>query len=306
VSPALKRAATIAGGLLCVLAAALLVARGIALRETLSERLSQLSPATFAASLGLYTAGSLLLGIAWVALVRIASAGHPRARPLFRAHLRAQVAKYLPGNVFHFAYRHVAARREGVAHGSLATALGLEAALLLAAAGVIALGAVTDPRLDALLPWARPLVWLVPLLAVGAWLALSYVAPRFGVPAAPLMQRAPRFALVLAINLVFFALAGTALRELCAQQPDALPFGAWLGWLALAWLVGYVTPGAPAGLGLREAVLALGLAPALGDAEALALALLYRLVTVAADGLVAVLGFLPWPAADDSGLKPTL
>ena len=304
-SPALKRAATIAGGLLCVLAAALLVARGIALRETLGERLSQLSLSTFAVSLGLYTAGSLLLGIAWVALVRVASAGRPRALPLFRAHLRAQVAKYLPGNVFHFAYRHVAARREGVAHGSLATALGLEAALLLAAAGVIALGAVADPRLDALVPWARPLVWLVPLLAVGAWLALSHVAPRFGVPAAPLMQRAPRLALVLAINLFFFVLAGTALRGLCAQ-PDALPFGAWLGWLALAWLVGYVTPGAPAGLGLREAVLALGLAPALGDAEALALALLYRLVTVVADGIVAVLGFLPWPAADDGGLKPTL
>ena len=304
-SPALKRAATIAGGLLCVLAAALLVARGIALRETLGERLAQLSPSAFAASLGLYTAGSLLLGIAWVALVRVASAGHPRARPLFRAHLRAQVAKYLPGNVFHFAYRHFAARREGVAHASLAAALGLEAALLLAAAGVIALGAVTDPRLDALVPWARPLVWLVPLLAVVAWLALSFVAPRFGVPAAPLMQRAPRLALVLVINLVFFALAGTALRELHPQS-DALPFSAWCGWLSLAWLVGYVTPGAPAGLGLREAVLALGLAPALGDAEALALALLYRLVTVAADGIVAVLGFLPWPAAGDGGLKPTL
>ena len=296
---ALKRAATIAGGLLCVLAAALLVARGIALRDSLGERLSQLSPSAFATALGFYTIGSLLLGIAWVALVRVAAAGRPRARPLFLVHLRAQVAKYLPGNVFHFAYRHVAARREGVAHASLGAALALEAALLLAAAGVIAFGAVADQRLDTLVPWARPLVWLIPLLAVLAWLALSFVAPRFGVPAAPLMQRAPRLALVFAINLIFFALAGAALRELHPQS-DALPFGAWCGWLSLAWIVGYVTPGAPAGLGLREAVLALGLAPALGDAEALAVALLYRLVTVVADGLVAALGFLPWPDASAS------
>ena len=288
---ALKRAATIAGGILCVLAAALLVMRGVALRDSLGERLSQISPTSFAQALGLYIVGSILLAFAWVVLVRIASSGHPRVRPLLRGHLRAQVAKYLPGNIFHFAFRHAAARQEGVAHASLAAALGLEAALLLAAASVIAFGVVADPRLDALVPWARQSVVFVPLLAVVAWLALSFVAPRFGVPAAPISKRAPRLALVLAIDFAFFMLAGAALRALHAQ-PDALPFGAWCGWLSLAWIVGYVTPGAPAGLGLREAVLALGLAPALGESEALALALLYRLVTTIADAALATLGFL--------------
>jgi uncharacterized membrane protein YbhN (UPF0104 family) len=57
-------------------------------------------------------------------------------------------------------------------------------------------------------------------------------------------------------------------------------------------LLGYVTPGAPAGLGLREGVLALGLTPVLGESEALALALVYRLVTVIADGVLAAFGFL--------------
>jgi hypothetical protein len=204
--------------------------------------------------------------------------------------LRAQVAKYLPGNVFHFAYRHIAARREGVAHASLGAALGLEAALLLAAAGIVALGVVSDPRIESVVPWARQFVWLAPSLTLLAWLALSFVAPRFGVPDAPMMQRAPRLALVLAINLVFFALAGAALREL-HPQGGAMPFSAWCGWLSLAWLLGYVTPGAPAGLGLREGVLALGLTPVLGESEALALALVYRLVTVVADGVLAAVGF---------------
>jgi len=288
---ALKRAATIAGGLLCVIAAALLIKRGIALGDALGDRLSQVRPAAFATALGLYFGGSLLLGYAWIVLVRSVASGRPRAWPLFRAHLRAQVAKYLPGNVFHFAYRHVAARREGVAHASLAAALALEASLLLAAAGVIALGVVADPRLDHLVPWARHAVWLAPLFAIAAWLALSFIAPRFGVPKKPMSQRAPKLALVLAINIVFFLLAGCALREL-HPMPEALPFSAWFGWLALAWLVGYVTPGAPAGLGLREAVLVLGLSPTLGDSEALAIALLYRLVTVIADGVLATAGFI--------------
>jgi hypothetical protein len=291
VQAALKRGATIAGGLLCAAAATLLIMRGIALRDSIGERLSQISVAAFASALGLYLVGSLLLGAAWIVLVRVASGAHARARPLLRGHLRAQVAKYLPGNVFHFAYRHVAARREGLSHAALAAALGLEAALLLAAAALIALGVAADPRLESLVPWARRSVALVPLLAVVAWIALSYVAPRFGVPRAPMSRRAPGLALVLAIDFAFFLLAGAALRTL-HTQPDVLPFGAWCGWLSLAWIVGYVTPGAPAGIGLREAVLVLGLSPALGDSEALALALLYRLVTTIADGVLAAVGFL--------------
>jgi hypothetical protein len=291
VQSALKRGVTIAGGVLCVAAAALLVVRGIALRDSLGEQLSRVSAAAFAAALGLYLVGSLLLGAAWVVLVRVASNAHARARPLLRAHMRAQVAKYLPGNVFHFAYRHLAARREGVPHAALGAALGLEAALLLTAAAVIALGVAADPRLDALVPWARKSILFVPVLAVLAWIALSYIAPRFGLPRAAVSRRAPGLALVLAIDFAFFLLAATALRTL-DPQPDALPFGAWCGWLSLAWIVGYVTPGAPAGIGLREAVLALGLSPALGESEALALALLYRLVTTIADGAVAALGFL--------------
>jgi hypothetical protein len=296
VQSALKRAATIAGGLLCVAAAALLIVRVVALRGSIGERLAHVSAGAFAQALGLYLAGSLLLAYAWVVLVRVASGAHPRARPLLRGHLRAQVAKYLPGNVFHFAYRHVAARREGVNHASLAAALGLEAAFLLAAAAVIALGVAADPRLDALVPWARKSIAFVPVFAVLAWIALSYIAPRFGVPRAPMSRRAPGLALVLAIDFAFFLLAGAALRALHSAA-DALPYSAWCGWLSLAWIVGYVTPGAPAGIGLREAVLVLGLSPALGEAEALALALLYRLVTTIADGLLAAFGFLDREAA---------
>jgi len=291
VQGALKRVASIGGTVLCVVAAVLLIARCLALGDAVGEQLSRLSVSSFVIALLLYLVGSVLLAFAWVVLVRASAAGSPRTWPLLRGHLRAQVAKYLPGNVFHFAYRHVAARREGVAHASLGAALGLEAALLLAAAGIVALGVVSDPRIEAVVPWARQFVWLAPSLALLAWLALSFVAPRFGIPDAPVMQRAPRLALVLAINFVFFALAGAALREL-QPQAGAMPFSAWCGWLALAWLLGYVTPGAPAGLGLREGVLALGLTPVLGESEALALALVYRLVTVIADGVLAAVGFV--------------
>ena len=286
----LKRVAGIAGAVLCIVAVALLVRRGIALGDSLGEPLQRLSTVTFALALGLYVGAGLLLGAGWVLLVRLSSAAAPRAAPLFVGHLRAQLAKYLPGNVFHLAYRHIAARREGVGHRALALALVLESVLVIAAGAILGLGVVSDPRLDALAPWARQLVWAAPVLALLAWVGVGAVGRRGGFAQLAPARTAPPFFAVLVLDLAFFVLAALALRML-SEQPSALPFAAWCGWLALAWALGYVTPGAPAGIGLREAVLALGLAPVLGEAGALALALVYRLLTLVADAVLALAGF---------------
>jgi len=287
---AVKHAVGIAGGLLCVVALALLLQRGVALGAELGDRFAQISIAHFAGALAVYVVGVMALASAWALLVRTAAGSAVDARAMVVAHLRSQLAKYLPGNVFHFAYRHLAARRQGVGHAALGAALALESVLLIAAAAILALGVMADPRIDTMLPWARRLVWLAPPLACLAVLAAALNARRFGFAESSGRKTGAALFGVVAIDIFFFLLAAFALRSLCAQ-PQAMPFDAWCGWLSLAWAVGYVTPGAPAGLGLREAVLALGLAPVLGQSEALALALIYRLLTVAADALLAGIGF---------------
>jgi hypothetical protein len=51
----------------------------------------------------------------------------------------------------------------------------------------------------------------------------------------------------------------------------------------LSWLVGLVTPGAPAGFGVRETVMILLVTPLIGENGALAIALTSRMVTVLGD-----------------------
>lgn len=286
----LERAAHVAGAALCVVAVILLVGRGLALGDSLGDELQRIRPAAFARSLAVYVAAGLLLALGWTLLVRLASAAPLRHAPLFVGHLRAQLAKYLPGNVFHYAWRHLSARREGAGHRALALALALESVLVVASAAILALGVVSDPRIDALAPWARHLAWAAPVLAVLAWVGVGILGRRGGHERLAPTRTAGRLSAVFVLDLVFFVLAAFSLRLLC-DQPGALPFPAWCGWFALAWALGYVTPGAPAGFGLREAVLALGLAPVLGEAQALALAIAYRLTTVAGDGVLALAGF---------------
>ena len=64
----------------------------------------------------------------------------------------------------------------------------------------------------------------------------------------------------------------------------ALPIAA----CTLAWMLGFVTPGAPAGLGVREAVLLGLLGPVLGEPAALLLSLQLRLATLGGDLLLFV------------------
>lgn len=54
---------------------------------------------------------------------------------------------------------------------------------------------------------------------------------------------------------------------------------------AMAWVLGFVTPGAPAGLGVREGVMALVLAGSMPGHDLLAIILASRLMTIIGDGM---------------------
>ena len=74
---------------------------------------------------------------------------------------------------------------------------------------------------------------------------------------------------------------------------NALGTADWLPlvpWIAAAWLLGFLIPGAPGGLGIREFVLVLGLTPLVGEAQAALDALMFRLVTVSGDTLMSAVG----------------
>jgi uncharacterized membrane protein YbhN (UPF0104 family) len=62
--------------------------------------------------------------------------------------------------------------------------------------------------------------------------------------------------------------------------------------LAGAWIVGFVIPGASAGIGVREAAVILLLSPAVGAANAAVIATIYRIVTAGGDALLAGSGGL--------------
>ena len=232
-----------------------------------------------------YAAAGFLLAEAWRWLLgRGAAPSCAGAAAHHAVYGRTQIAKYLPGNCFHFVGRQWLGARLGHGQAALAVASVAETLLLIAIALALALPLAA--------PWLPPSSWPWLLLTATAVTALAWAGWRWpGRPGRRAIARvgpglARRLAVAACCQLGFFAVSGALVWLLAAAMASA-PLGppTAIGAFALAWVAGLVVPGAAAGIGVREATLTLILAPAVGAEAATGLAIALRLVTTLGDGL---------------------
>ncbi len=257
------------------------------------------SPRTVSASLaalGLYCLTLVSSAVAWHLL--LLSLGErsrlPSALPVF---LVAQAAKYLPGNVGQYVGRVGLGQGIGLTTGGIVLSLVLEAAGAILAGTAVAAAALSGP--EATSPWRIAAAVLLAVAAV-AGIALAAGSPRFRarfrLPVLPdaTGRRASAWLAgtgLYGLNFLLFA-AAAALLARGPLASSATPLPQLAAVFAAAWIAGFVTPGAPAGLGVREAVLVGGLQPLYGPGVALGLPLVFRLLTTLGDGLGFAAGML--------------
>ena len=246
-----------------------------------------------------YAASFFLISSAWRRLLNWFGEAGAAPRTCHRLYARTQIARYLPGNVMHMAGRHVAGRGAGFGHARQAAAAVYEVLGLLGAAGAVALlGARTLAPDSALaIPAAAALV-VAALAGVVCLLGLvpraTRLARRLGLDDLHASARTPRLVPVVLSYAAFFLTAGLillAITSVLAQTRDIDPF-AIVSISALSWAVGFITPGAPAGTGVREMALVLALEPMFGAPTAVLVALAFRVTTTTGDVLVFFLSFL--------------
>lgn len=186
----------------------------------------------------------------------------------------SQLAKYVPGNIFHLAGRQALGMAAGLAPGAL----------------------------------AKSTVWELGLLAVvGAqfgWLILPLIMPHFSESISLLLLLGSvvltgkvlqgifgrhvvysflwQILFMLVSSVIFFALILMISGGEGFTVWHLLTIG---GAYIAAWLVGLVTPGAPAGVGIREIILLFMLSSVVGEKDLLMAVMLGRLVTVGGDFL---------------------
>jgi glycosyltransferase 2 family protein len=259
------------GALLAVLGVGFVVQRISAYSGEID--LSRLDAQTCWALVGLaavYGSANLMLGVAWWLLLRHFGVTVQRDWAL-RTFGTSQLAKYVPGNVFHLASRQAIGMASGIGTWPLAKSLTWELGLLSlsgASFGMLALPLYAQ---------GFSLTSAV-CFFIGAVLGLTLVL-RFAVGA----NCAYPFLWQVGFLGVMGALFAVLMELIAPEITRTLPWLCLVGAYVLAWLAGLVTPGAPAGIGVRESALLLLLQPAGDPSGLLAAVLLMRLVTVGGD-----------------------
>ncbi len=248
------------------------------------------------ACIAIYAVSHVSTGLSWPLSVRQLGT-QMSFRDGFRIGMVAQIGKYLPGNIAHYAGRGLLAKQVGISFTTtgISTAIELGSALS-AVMAIAAIAMAFDPRPIARLP-IIPASGLVAALLIAAGMVFVWTwLFRRGVD--PKLLAGPT--LCLAVSFSLSGLSIYALSHALGHTEISLPVA--VGIFALAWGVGFVVPGAPAGLGIREAILLALLGPMVGAGPAIAIALFHRLITAAVDAVAALVGYA-WLAADSFSKK---
>lgn len=229
-----------------------------------------------AGAVAIYGLTLLSSSVAWYVLLR--SAGErPKPGDAASVFLLSQIGKYLPGNVAQYVGRVALAKGRGLGSGPVIFTLAMEAACAIVAGLALAAAAFPLDLTDRLGPGRLVAVLSIAILVIvlGARFAVSdRLRIRAGLACLGLYS----------FNFLAFGACAALLADRVLDAGSA-PLPTLAAIFAAAWVAGFVTPGAPAGLGVREAVLVGGLRTLYDPGIALSLPLLFRLVTTLGDGL---------------------
>jgi hypothetical protein len=237
--------------------------------------------------------GCLIQGRGWIALIeRMSARSVPRGRAL-SLYMDSQLARYTPGMVGLPVVRMAGAARLGVPALTVGSSVGLEMLSWTAVGGALGFASLfllpTRSGLTALLgAWAVPLVLgFASLVLVSSFVDRAHL-PGFVGRALRVSGTGPLVPLSLPVAHLLYWATWAAHGFLLSRAFGAAPGLALStsGLYALATVGGFVALAAPAGVGVREAILSVSLAPALGSAPALAVAVASRAASLCADILV--------------------
>jgi len=243
-----------------------------------------------------YSVSHLSTGLSWPLALRQLGTSISICDGL-RIGLVAQIGKYLPGNIAHYVGRGALASQHGVTLQSSGISTAIELVSAISAMVIVAtLGLLVDPRPIAWLPdiSISTVIVVVTVLAgmVTGWVWLARRGTPPGILAGP--------TICLAVSL---SLSGVSIYALfLALGFTGPPLAAAISSFALAWGVGFLVPGAPAGLGVREATLLALLSPLTGATPAVAIAIVHRVITALIDAAAALVGYA-WMASDSPAKK---
>ncbi len=246
----------------------------------------------------LYSLNSFPVALAWRNMLMTISGKNIPAKIVFGLYFKSNIAKYLPGNVFHFAGRHLLIREKMVDHTQLLLANLFEIGLLIVSSAFLVLAGVLIGLLE--IPEVVLSMISLKYILVGSIIIFIALAIIF-----MLLFKRKRFE---AFSHIFSLFNSGNLRQLLISSclysvmyiTTGIIFYLIVHYLTssdfsfilllrvififtLAWVSGYIVPGAPGGVGIREAILIIMMSSYYDQSVIAISSVILRIITIFGD-----------------------
>jgi hypothetical protein len=251
-----------------------------------------LDPGILWATLGLgvfVTVSVLFNAYTWKRSLEIFTPARIPLIPIYCLFAKANMGKYIPGNVMQYVSRNIIGRDYNLDQKQMALSTVIELILKVAVAVVMTLLLSFDGLFSTIVQAVRD-------GALSLWLVIAVLVVGFGVVAGVIVyfvrlnrKRKLNFKKLAAValhtagfygvNMVAFILTLLLLQgSLQGYSPFMLS-----GYYLIAWFIGFITPGAPSGIGIREYVMLLLFVPMFPQSTILAAMIVNRVISTLGD-----------------------
>jgi len=267
--------------------------------EVTAIRIDASGWAILAIATGITLLAHLWAGWIWTWILQELNQSVP-SNQFIQVYLKTNIAKYLPGNIWHYYGRIIAVKNANFSSGAATLSVLLEP-LLMGAAALIIIdvfgGAITTANTN--LGWQilQFLSLIVILGTVHPWFLNRSIRllHRWRGKKSQVLLQIKRYPLLpLLGELGFLVLRGSGfiftMFALESVNPSQIPL--LLMVFSLAWLLGFIVPGAPGGLGVFDATAIALLSPHFPTALVISAIAFYRLISIVAEVSAAALAWL--------------
>ncbi|MBD1869719.1 flippase-like domain-containing protein [Cyanobacteria bacterium FACHB-471] len=242
-----------------------------------------------------------ILSLAWSLLIRGGNV-YLTVRQAYVIMAQSQIGRYLPGNIWHYAGRVALGRRYGVSAEATLLSTSMETVMIFGMGLIISVAGLLfseqffpDVRIDFYTRnLAAPIALVIAVFAViGLAITAVFVVAKPVWTSAKnwIKERLPyihvgRIGVSGLLYISIFLIFGSViwlLLNLIWRVEAGISWYQFVWSFSIAWVAGFVTPGAPGGIGVREAILVTLYSPVLGEGLALGLSLMLRVLTSLGD-----------------------
>lgn len=230
-----------------------------------------------------YAISLIFVAIAWQNILSLLS-NKKLSLLLILVWLKSNIYKYLPGNIFNYVYRQLISKKMGVSHKVLLESNIVEAILIISTSILIS-------SIILLLVYDFTFNEYFSLINTNyIYIVISFFITVFWYLYKYRQIKVINYWKSIACYMIFFiGIGGSVYFVLNYQMNIEFSFLLITAIYTFAWLVGFITPGAPGGIGVRESVFIILSHGVLGEVDAVILSAILRFVSIIGEVILFVI-----------------